>query len=144
MLSCKSWSNDIPFYYREIRIKLSLNIQNLMKCSFFLSGVLPYQILTWKNIHDNLPNLMLNYSGYGIPYTKWTGIQNYIFIVNQRHTYATRNATNVYQHGYRTNSGKHLTSRIIAIEYNLLPTNIRNSQSIHTFKKHTKALLFNS
>lgn len=58
--------------------------------------------------------------------------------INSRHSYPTRQSRNLYQCGFRTNSGKHLTSRIIAIEYNKLPTIIQNSQSIFTFKKNLK------
>lgn len=48
----------------------------------------------------------------------------------QRHSHSTRTAGNIYQQTYRTNSGKHLTSRIIAVEYNNLPPHLKNSRSI--------------
>lgn len=64
-------------------------------------------------------------------------------LVNQRHTYATRNATNMQQPRFRTNSGKYMTTRIIAIEYNNLPINIQNCNSNYSFKKNVKEFLLN-
>lgn len=64
--------------------------------------------------------------------------------VNQMHSYSTRGADSLYQRGFRTNSGKHLISRVTAIEFNKLPINIQNSQTLATFKKHTKAHILNT
>lgn len=67
-----------------------------------------------------------------------------INLINQVHSYPTRNATNIHHQGFRTNLGKHLTTRVIAIEYNKLPNNIQNCRSIYTFKKQTKLYLLNT
>lgn len=67
-----------------------------------------------------------------------------INLINQRHSYSTRGASDVLQGSFRTNSGKYMTSRTVAIEFNKLPINVRNCQSIYTFKKHAKAFILNS
>lgn len=64
-----------------------------------------------------------------------------INLVNQQHSYSTRNASNIYQQSFRTNAGKHLNSRVIAIEFNNLPNDVKNSETVFSFKKQVKSLL---
>lgn len=65
-------------------------------------------------------------------------------IVGNVRPYATRNVRDMYQQSYRTNAGKSITSRLVAIEFNKLPNNIKIIQSLHTFKKLVKTFIINS
>lgn len=140
------WGNAATdILLNALQVAQNQALRSLFRIDYYANGLCTEDIRKKHNILSVKLNIRYNTAmlAYKIKNNLIkTNIQ--IDLVNQRHTYATRNATNVYQHGYRTNSGKHLTSRIIAIEYNRLPPNIRNSQSLHKFKKNTKELLFNS
>lgn len=73
-------------------------------------------------------------------------IQNKIIKINiesesvgNRHGYSTRNAYQLYHANYRTNVGKFLIARLIAVEFNLLPEELRNQPSLERFKYKLKS-----
>lgn len=61
--------------------------------------------------------------------------------IADRHNYNTRSARNIYQNSFRSNAGKYSTSRMIAVEYNSLPTSIKNNASLNLFKKMLKTYI---
>lgn len=60
------------------------------------------------------------------------------------HNYNTRSARNFQQNSFRTNVGKYSTGRMIAVEFNNLPTSIKNSVSLNSFKKGLKRFILQS
>lgn len=55
-----------------------------------------------------------------------------------RHNYNTRNSRNIYQGSFRSNVGKFDTSRMMAVEFNSLPSDIKTIPSLHIYKKRVK------
>lgn len=62
---------------------------------------------------------------------------------SERHNYHTRNSSNIYQNSYRTNAGKFLISRQVAVSFNFLTNEMKNIRSITTFKKELKIVYVN-
>lgn len=60
---------------------------------------------------------------------------------NDRHNYNTRNANNLFSHPFRSNIGKFNTDRMIAVEFNSIPSYLRNSESLNILKKRLKIYL---
>lgn len=58
--------------------------------------------------------------------------------VSDRHNYNTRSSGNIYEDSFRTNAGKYSIGRMIAVEFNNLPTSIKDCNSHYTFKKKLK------
>lgn len=58
--------------------------------------------------------------------------------VGSRHNYDTRNSNQLYQSCFRTNAGKFRISRLIAVEYNMLPEELRCLPSLGRFKMKLK------
>lgn len=58
--------------------------------------------------------------------------------MNSRHNYRTRNSSQLYQCSFRTNIGRYKIARLIAVEWNVLPTELRNLLSLNLFKKKLK------
>lgn len=69
-------------------------------------------------------------------------IKNNIDVVtmSSRHNYHTRirNTNQIHQQPYRTNAGKHLIARLIAVEFNMLPNELQSQLSLNNFKRKLK------
>lgn len=125
-----------------LQVAQNQSLRSLFRVEYYANGLSTDEIRKKHNILSVRQNIQYNTAmlAYSIKNNLIkTNIQ--LNLINQIHTYSTRSATNIHHQSFRTNSGKHLTTRVVAIEYNKLPTNIQNSQSIHTFKKHVKSYI---
>lgn len=117
-----------------LQVAQNQSLRSLFRVYYYANGLSTEEIR--KNIQCNTAILAYFIKNNIIK----TNIQ--LNLINQVHAYPTRSATNIYHQSFRTNSGKHLTTRVVAIEYNKLPTNIqlniKNCQSIQKLKKHVK------
>lgn len=57
---------------------------------------------------------------------------------SQQISYNLRNPDNLFQQSFKNNSGKNIISRLVAIELNTLPNEIKTINSLFTFKKKLK------
>lgn len=127
---------------KSLQVAQNQSLRSLFRSDYYSNGLSTEQIREKYKILSVSQNLTYNTALLGFKIKRGL-IKNDVQIntQNQFHSYSTRSAGNLYQQTYRTNAGKYLTSRIIAIELNKLPPNIKESSSIHAFKKNVKSLL---
>lgn len=97
------------------QIKTKFNILNVRQISKYETAILAYKI-DKKLIKTNIETIQMS----------------------SRHNYNTRNSNQLYQQNFRTKAGKYLISRLIAVEFNMLPTDLRSLPSLKQFKSKLK------
>lgn len=97
------------------QIRTKFNILNVRQISKYETAILAYKI-NKKIIKTNIETIQMS----------------------SRHNYNTRNSNQLYQQSFRTKTGKYLISRLIAVEFNMLPTDLQSLPSLNQFKNKLK------
>lgn len=135
------WGNAATdMLLNSLQVVQNQALRSLFRIDYYSNGLSTDEIRNKHKILSIRQNIQYNTAMLAFKVKKGLIKSNIqLNLINTLHSYPTRQSRNLSQSAFRTNSGKHLTSRAVAIEYNKLPINIKNCQTVFTFKKHIKA-----
>lgn len=137
------WGNSATqIHINNVQVAQNQALRSIFRKDYYVEGLSTEEIRVKYNLLSVRQNVQYNTALLAFKIKRGlikTDIQ--INTINNVHSHNTRSTGNIYQASFRTNSGKTLTARLIAIEFNNLPNEIKNSQSIFAFRKRLKIFL---
>lgn len=132
------WGHSVPdSLLRSIQTVQNNAIRSIFRREYYALGLSTNQIRKNFKIFD--VRQIIRYETAMLAYK----INNKLFktdintiAMSSRHNYQTRNSSQLYQCSFRTNIGRYKIAR--QVEWNVLPTELRNLLSLNLFKKKLK------